>query len=463
MYSRGISDDVSVKKISIYTMNEISAKRSKAIKRNVVAMMFIKGASFLISFLYVPLLYSALDTASYGVWLTLTSLVAWVSMFDIGLGNGLRNKLAESLAMGDFVLAKKYVSTAYVYITILVLCLITVFFLVKGFIPWDTVLNASDIESSTLRMLVVIVYTTFCIRFALNLINSVMLAMQKPAMSSVLALSEQLTSFAIVWVLVKVYNITSLLTLGTVISIIPIIILIITSVGLFVTKFKHIAPSPSYSESSKARSILSLGAKFFIVQIGTLILFQSNNLIITHVIGNAAVVEYNIAYKYMHIIIMVFNIIVTPIWSATTDAYVRGDFEWIKSANKKLRYVMLLMSSVGLIMLLCSSWFYRIWLGDSYEGMPFSISMLLYLYMVAMMMYGCYGYFINGFGHLYLQMIVTIVLSIAYPIFAVLAGKVFGIEGVLSVFVLVTLANYAWSHLQYSKIVNRSAKGIWVK
>ncbi len=444
-------------------MADISTIRSKALKKNVIIMMFVKGISFLISFLYIPLLYNALDTDSYGVWLTLTSVVSWVAMFDIGLGHGLRNKLAESLALENVGLAKRYVSTAYVYIVILITTLITIFYIVRGFIPWDTVLNASDIELSVVQKLVAIVYTTFCIRFALNLINSIMLAMQEPALSSGLALTEQVVAFTIVWVLVKICNITSLLTLGTVISVVPIIILVITTLVLFLTRYRHIAPSITCSEFSKAKNILSLGVRFFIIQIGTLILFQSNNLIITHVVGNAAVVEYNIAYKYMHIIIMVYNIIVTPIWSATTDAYIRGDFDWITSTNKKLVKITMLMSIAGFVMLLCSSWFYKVWLGDSYVEIPFSTSLLLYIYMIVMMMYGCYGYFINGFGHLRLQMIITIILAIAYPVLAVIAGKLFGIKGVLVVFVIVTFVNYLWSKIQYTKIVNRTATGIYLK
>ena len=444
-------------------MNEVATQRTKSIKKNVVLMLFIKGMSLLISFLYIPLLYNTLDTSSYGVWLTLTSMVSWVAMFDIGLGNGLRNKLAESVALGDNLLAKKYVSTAYVYITLLISVLIVLFFAIKGIIPWSTVLNASEIDSTVVVKLVAIVFTTFCVRFALNLINSVMLAMQQPAMSAGLALSEQLLSLIVIFILVKVYNITSLLVLGTAISVIPIIILIITSLGLFTTKFRHIAPSIRFCETSKAKNILSLGVKFFIIQIGTLILFQSNNFIITHVVGNAAVVDYNIVYKYMHILVMIFNIAATPFWSATTDAYVRNDFEWIKSANRKIKYIALLLSVAGLIMLLCSPWFYRLWLGDSYVEMPFSISLLLYCYMVAMMFYGCYGYFINGFGHLRLQIIMTIILAIIYPISAVLAGKSFGINGILVGFVVVTIASYIWAKMQYTKIVNRTAKGAWLK
>ena len=444
-------------------MNTISNSRTKSIKKNIILIVIMKGLSFLISFLYVPLLYNALDTTSYGVWLTLTSLVSWVAMFDIGLGNGLRNKLTESLALGDKQLARKYVSTAYVYITILISFLIILFYFTRSYIPWTNVLNASIIDSATIYNLVSIVFTTFCIRFALNLINSIMLALQKPAMSAGLALAEQLLSFVIVYILVKVFGITSLLVLGTVISVVPICVLVVTSFVLYLTKFKHISPSFSLCEISKAKSILSLGVKFFIIQIGTLILFQSNNFIITHVVGNEAVVEYNVVYKYMHILVMVFNIVATPFWSATTDAYVRGDFDWIKTANKKIKQIAILLSIVGMVMLLCSSCFYKVWLGDTYVDIPFTTSLLLYCYMVAMMMYGCYGYFVNGFGHLYVQIIITIILSVVYPISAVLAGKFLGINGILLAFVLVTIVNFVWSRLQYTKIVNGTANGFWIK
>lgn len=444
-------------------MNVISANRTTSLKKNLLLMVLIKGFSFAISFLYIPLLYNALDTHSYGVWLTLTSLVSWVAMFDIGLGNGLRNKLTESLALDDFELAKKYVSTAYVYITLLISLLILFFFIIRSYIPWSVVLNASEVDQETVSNLVVIVFVTFCFRFALNLINSIMLALQKPAMSSGLALSEQLLSFIVVYILVKVYNITSLLVLGTVISVVPIVILLIVSFILYATKFNFIAPSLSFCEMSKAKSILSLGVKFFIIQIGTLILFQSNNLIITHVVGNSAVVEYNIVYKYMHIIVMAFNIIATPFWSATTDAYVRGDFDWIKSANKRIKQAAMLLAIAGFVMLVCSGWFYKLWLGDSHIEIPFATTLLLYAYMVVMMMYGCYGYFVNGFGFLRLQIVVTIVLSIIYPISAIIMGKLFGINGILLTFVLVTVANYIWSKAQYTKIINQTATGIWVR
>lgn len=66
------------------------AQRSVKVKKNIIAMIGIKGISLGISLLYVPLLLHSMNSINYGIWLTLTSIVSWVAMCDIGLGNGLR-------------------------------------------------------------------------------------------------------------------------------------------------------------------------------------------------------------------------------------------------------------------------------------------------------------------------------------------------------------------------------------
>jgi O-antigen/teichoic acid export membrane protein len=86
-----------------------------------------KGGSILASFLLVPLTINYLDTENYGIWLTLSSFIAWFSFFDIGLGNGLRNKFAEAKAKGDMTLARGYVSSAYFTIGVVSIGLIVIF------------------------------------------------------------------------------------------------------------------------------------------------------------------------------------------------------------------------------------------------------------------------------------------------------------------------------------------------
>ncbi len=424
-------------------------------------MLGIKGVSLLISLLYVPLLLHSMNAVNYGIWLTLTSLIAWISMFDIGLGNGLRNKLSIALANGNKQLGRTYVSTAYICISALVLILIILFVAIQQFVSWQDILNATAVDKKQLDLLVFIVFAAFGLQFVLNLINSILLAMQMPAFSSFILMAGQLFSFIVVFILVKIFHVNSLLILGGTISLIPPAVMLVSSIILFKSKYKDISPSFKYFNIYKIKDILSLGIKFFIIQIITIVLYQTNNLIITHTVGNSAVVEYNVAYKYMHVLVMVFTIIVTPLWSATTEAYTKKDFAWIKGINRQMRKIVIIMACIGLVMLIASKQVYEIWLGNNELNINFSTSMLLYIYSIFMIMYGNYGYILNGIGKLQIQIYATLILAMAYIPAAIFAGRFWGLNGVLLMFALSPMVNYVWSKIQFTKLINGSATGIW--
>lgn len=417
----------------------------------------------LISFLYVPLLLHSMNSVNYGIWLTLTSFIAWIGVFDIGLGNGLRNRLATALAHKDYRLGKIYVSTAYTGIFLAVLCIAIVFSIGCQFINWQSLLNATSIDSTELNQLVAVVFVSFLANFSLSLINSVLFALQKPALSSFITFLGQLFSFLSVYILVTFLKINSLLILGIIISVVPIIVLLISTVYLFSKKYKQISPSLISVDMSKMKDLLSMGTKFFIIQIITIILFQTNNIIITHVVGNEAVVEYNVVHRYMNVFLMLYNIIAVPIWSAATDAYTKGDLAWIKKINAKLEKIATIFVLLGLFMLLISPLCYELWLGTESCKIHFSTSFLLYLYSVFMVFYSCYGYIINGIGKLSLQILITSITAILYIPVTLFLGKIFGLNGILFAFGFTSLINSIWSKIQLKKILSGTASGIWNK
>ena len=285
--------------------------------------------------------------------------------------------------------------------------------------------------------------------------------MQMPAFSSFILMAGQLFSFIVVFILVKIFHVNSLLILGGTISLIPPAVMLVSSIILFKSKYKDISPSFKYFNIYKIKDILSLGIKFFIIQIITIVLYQTNNLIITHTVGNSAVVEYNVAYKYMHVLVMVFTIIVTPLWSATTEAYTKKDFAWIKGINRQMRKIVVIMACIGLVMLIVSKQVYEIWLGNNELNINFSTSMLLYIYSIFMIMYGNYGYILNGIGKLQIQIYATLILAMAYIPAAIFAGRFWGLNGILLMFALSPMVNYIWSKIQFIKLINGSATGIW--
>ena len=426
-------------------------------------MIGIRGVSMILTLISAPIMLHHVDRADYGVLLTLTSIVGWVGYMDVGLGNGLRNKLPEFLAKGDFHSAKKIVSSCYVTLAIYVALIIVIFLIVSPFIDWLGVLNSPTSDAGEIRGLTNVVFIAFCIQFLFGLINSILFAYQMPAFQSLFTFVGQFIALIALVIQVYVFDVTSVLQIGAVNSIIPPLVLFLGSIGLFRTKLKDIAPSFKLFEFKSVGSILSLGLKFFVLQMITIVLFQANSIIIARVVSPEAVVEYNLAFKYVSLLTMIFTIVITPVWSATTDAYVRKDFEWINKTLSFSRKVCIASVFIGVLMVLASKFVYGMWLGRGSIDISYSTTGLIFLYISFEMLYKVYGTIINGTGKVFAQMILTGIIAIIYIPLAIFLANLCGLSGVLIANVIVFALNYAWSKLQCNKLISQTATGIWNK
>lgn len=437
--------------------------RSKKMYKNTAAMIGIRGISMILTLISAPIMLHHVDRADYGVLLTLTSIVGWVGYMDIGLGNGLRNKLPEFIANNDFISAKKIVSSCYATLAIYVALIITVFLIISPFVDWLEVLNSPTSDAKEIRELTNVVFIAFCIQFLLGLLNSILFAYQMPAFQSLFTFVGQALALIALIIQVFVFNITSVLQIGAVNSIIPPLVLFCGSIGLFRTKLRKIAPSLKYVDLQSVSGILGLGMKFFVLQMITIVLFQANSIIIARVVNPEAVVEYNLAFKYVSLLTMIFTIVITPIWSATTDAYIRKDFTWIKKTISFSQKVCFISILIGILMLFLSKYIYGIWLGKDVIDISYSTTGLILLYISFEMLYKVYGTIINGTGKVFAQMILTGIIAIIYIPLALLLGSSCGLSGVLIANVIVFAANYIWAKMQCNKLINQTATGIWNK
>lgn len=437
--------------------------RSKKMYKNTAVMVIIKGASIFISLMSAPIMLHHVNRADYGVLLTLTSIVSWVGMMDVGIGNGLRNKLPEMLAKGDLQGAKKAISSSYAVLAIYVGLLISAFLIASPFIDWLNVLNSPKSDADEINGLAVVVFIAFCLQFLLGLIVSILYAHQMPAMNSLISFGSQVVTFIALIIQVYVFNVTSVFQIGAVNCLIPPSFMLFGTIILFTTKLKDVAPTFRLIDFKSVSGILSLGVKFFILQIITIVLFQANSIIITRVVGPEAVVEYNMAFRYISVLTMFFNIMITPIWSATTDAYVRGDFAWIRKTLKFSRKICLIAIGSGVLMTILSKQVYSLWLGKSAIDISYTTTGLICLCVSFEMLYKVYGTIINGTGKVFAQMVITGFIAICYIPMALFLGKTLGLSGVLIANSLVFILNYLWSKIQCTKILNNTAYGFWGK
>lgn len=447
----------------VYDKVGIKSDRTKNITKHVLLSFIYKGGSILASFLLVPLTINYLDTENYGIWLTLSSFIAWFSFFDIGLGNGLRNKFAEAKAKGDMTLARGYVSSAYFTIGAVSLGLILIFTPLNFFIDWTKVFNTSPSLQKDLSLLMPIVFGFFCLQLVVKLITTIYTADQHHSMQGKINFYIQVGSLLLIWIMTKTSE-SSLLVFGTIFSIFPVTILLGLNWFAFNKRYQNFKPSLSLWKKEYLKDIFGLGFSFFVLQMTWIIITSTDNFIISLLFSPKDVVPYFLSLKLFTASTMFFTIIVSPYWSTFTDAYVKMDFDWIKKSMEQLNKITQLFSILCVFLLLFSNYLYTFWIGNEID-VPFLLSTLVCIYTILIICLTPYNYFINGTGKIRMQLIQTTVMAIVNIPISVFFALNFnlGINGIIIGTIICLIPGVILSRIQYQKLINNNASGIWAK
>lgn len=435
-------------------------ERSVKAKKNIIASFGIKTIGLIISFVKVPIILSYLDVDKYGVWLTIASIVDWVHYFDLGIGHGLRNKFAIALANNDEEKAKKLVSTAYYYVSIIFGGISVIIIPIIFYIDWQKILNVTTIENKELLYSVLIVFVMFVLRFVFNLITMILKADQKPALADMFLPIGSIITLGVILILGTISN-DSLFLACLAIALPPVLTVFVANIIYFNKRYKPFKPKLNWVDKSLFREIFSLGIKFFFIQMAGLIMFSSSNIILTQVVNPAEVSLFNIARQYYGMPFMFFGIILTPFWSAITDAYTRGEYDWIKRAMRKLLIFSFLFSLGIIIMFVFSDIAFKFWLKGKVV-IPLSISVFLAILNIFYVFFAPYSHFINGVGKLNLSLRVGVIKTILFLPIAIFFTQQFNAAGLIMALLFInSLPSSILEFTQYKKIVNRNAYGIW--
>jgi O-antigen/teichoic acid export membrane protein len=411
----------------------------------------------------VPLTIKYINPNIYGVWLTLSSIVGWLSFFDIGLGNGLKNKLTETLVDKDYIKSKYLVSTTYIIILCVVALLLLLFYLFNSLINWQFVLNSSFIPNSELNTTVSIVIIFFLFKLVTDLINVVASAFQRSSVSSMQLFISNFFIIISIWGLAKISK-SNFIALAFIYSFVPLFVSLIFNVIFFTNDFKMVKPSFAYFDLSKSKDVLKLGSQFFIIQVVSLILFQTDNILIAQFFTPSDVTVFNIAFKYYSVVMFAFTILLTPYWSAFTEAFYKNEFKWIDSNIKKL--IMFWLFSIALLILMyyTSTILIRTWIGSEIY-IPNILSITICIYITILNWSAIFANFLNGVGKIKIQTYITPfvgVFNIALS-YILVKNLNFGVYAMPLANSICLLFGAVLGYIQYKKILNHKASGIWNK
>ena len=448
-------------KFKIERLLKSTNKRTETMKKNIAGGFVLRGLGILISLLLVPLTIGYVSSELYGIWLTLSAIIHWVSFFDIGFGLGLRNKLGVALAEGDLKRARVLVSSTYAILSCIFVPLSIILFVVCKYINWSVVLNVSQELNPALVSCSQIVVVSFCLTLIMKVIQNVLQAYQRNALSGVLDTISSICTLLAIFILTKT-TFPSLSYLALAFSTIPVLTYFLYSVFYYHFWNKDVSPRLKAISTETIKDVFGLGGRYFFLQITFVIIFQTTNILISQFAGPEQVTVYNVTYRYMNIALMVLGIVMAPVWSAMTEAYAKRDWTWMKSIYKRLMTLYKLAVLSLIIMLAVSPLAFKIWLGDSVATSIF-ITALVGLYVAIRVWHTIHATIVNGMGILRLQIYIAIIQLILFPILSYILGHSFALIGIIISNCIIVLISGLTLSMQVRKVIRQDANGIWTR
>lgn len=438
-----------------------SDKRTQNVLKNTILSAGMKVASLICSLLIVPITIDYLSPENYGVWMAITSILYWFAFMDVGLGNGMRNYMAEAISREDYHSARSYFSTAVFLLSLIALTIGVICIPLLYLVDLNFIFNTTNIPTIQLANVLTIAISFSLFQFVAKNVGMVYVAMQKYAVNDIIVFTGSLSSVITVYILTKT-TASNLAYVVTAFTSLPALAFAIAAIPL-IRKYPQLIPSINSIDFKSARKIVTKGMGFFLIQITScLVIFGSANVIISHFCGPEEVTVYNVAYKLFHVLVVGYTIIISPLWNAYTDAYAKQDYTWIRKAFRKSLLFWGGSVICGLMMLALSGWFFERWIGNSVH-IPFAVSACVLAYVCMLNFNNCVTYLINGLNKIRIQIITSVMTTLIYLIAVFIIKDRFGIIGIslsmVGAYIIMSIV-----HLyQCNLFIKNKAKGIWNK
>ncbi len=398
--------------------------------KNIVFGITFKGISVFLNFLIVPILILFLGKIEYGVWITIFSIVNWIFTFDLGIGQGLRNKLTEALSVNDLEKASQIISTSYVFISLfsLLILILGIFFIY--FANFQELLNYKAKSNSFLQNFVFLSLFFTIINFVISLYKKLFLAVHKSFVIELVNVFFQ-TFYLVITLIWLHYNLEkSLISLVFIFGVINFVVSLIATFVFFKIQEKVLFSFKKVS-LKEGRLLLGLGGKFFIINCSLIVILSTDNIIISNLLGPTFVTDYFTVQKIFQFLIILFTIVLSSSWGLYSEAIIKKDYNWIRQNLKKMNFFLIGILILGVIFFYFIEEILNIWIGKDLIEIPKGLAFCNMIYTFIFCFTNIYMFFINASNKINIQMYLYVfaaIINIPLSIFFVkLLGSTTGV------------------------------------
>ncbi len=448
-----------LKSFDTSTQDGRSRERYRRVLLATMTTAITKAISILTGIVSVRLTINYLGTERFGLWMTVTSLMALIAFADLGIGNGLINAVADADGRDDREAMRHAVSTGFFILLGVATLIMVAFALIYPFIPWNRVFNVTS--SQAIREVgpaVATFITCFAISIPLSVVQKVQIGCQESFASS---LWQCLGSvLGLVGVLVVIFLQVGLPWLVLAVFGGQIVALALSWMVVFGKQHPWLRPHWSAVTPVWIRRVTQLGALFFILQAVGAVAFASDNLVIAQTLGSQLVTQYAVPAQLFTLAPMIMSMFLAPLWPAYGESVARGDMDWVrKTLLRSLAAALLISFPIVLILVSFGPQIIHLWVGDQVAP-SFSLLLGFGAWSIVANVGGVVAMLLNGMTVVRFQVITAgITATVAITLKIVLARQI-GLEGVVWASVIAsTLCTLIPTSLYIPRLLARGYKG----
>jgi len=392
----------------------------------------------LASFFAIPLTIRYLGAERYGVWVTLTSILSYLTIFDMGIGSTAINGISDALAKGKLESARQQINTTYLTLFVTALLIAVSVCLAWPMIAWPAVLgDKTGANAREVTIAAGIAIAIVLVSFPLSATPRIMGACRKITLSNYWSSLGSLLGLLAIVLATRLQ--AGLPGLVVAVSGCSLMVGIFSTIWLY-RHFDWLMLNFRDIQWVRTRELLNTGLPFFATQVAGFVLLQTDNLIIAQVLGATAVTPYSITSKLFSYALLLPVNALPSLWPAYSDAFARRDFPWIR---KTYRYnVLVVISSTTmfvLVLFIIAKRFISIWAGPAAVPTTGLIAGMGIWTIIASLSW-CQTCLLGAAGQVRRQAIYSAIGAVVNVIASIICGRLFGLPGIIMGTLLAYLA-----------------------
>lgn len=317
-------------------MNDVERahQRERRIALSAVMSALSKGANLFVMIISVPLAVGHLGSERYGLWMTLTSLIALLGFSDLGVGASLVNAVARTHAEGRDKALAGVVATGFSLLVAIAAVILLAFFACYPWMNWARLLNitqpALTLEAAPAFAVLVV---GLALSLPLNVVTQVQNGLLEGYRASVWSALGAMAGLGGLMLAVRANATLPALVFAVAAG--PVLAAALNSAYEFTVRRPELRPSFSATTGPQRKALLGSSLLFFVLQVCVTVVNNSDNFVAAHILSLEDVAHYSVSQRLFSIPPMLLGFVFTPLWPAYQQAKTRGDHAWIRRTFRR--------------------------------------------------------------------------------------------------------------------------------